>query len=167
MENVQGFALLDTGASRTVGGHTMVQHVIDSLRLQQTPTWMESAEPAVNFTFAGGEQAHSGTKVWLPLQGTDSEQFSVYVVLSEATPILFGLDMIRGVWSRDRCLTLTVSQHSISGSTKTSFVRDASGRISINTGTASSPSSFAAMSTAQHRAWTVQSMLCSKMVKSS
>ena len=49
----QGFALLDTGASRTVGGYTMVQHVIDSLWHQQT---LESSEAAVNFTFAGDEQ---------------------------------------------------------------------------------------------------------------
>ena len=28
VEDVQGFALLDTGASRTVGGYTMVQYVI-------------------------------------------------------------------------------------------------------------------------------------------
>ena len=71
VEDVQGFALLDTGAPRLVGGFTMVQHVIDSLLLQQTPTWMESVRPAVNFIFAGGEQAQSGTKVWLPLPGTD------------------------------------------------------------------------------------------------
>ena len=31
VDDMQGFALLDTGASRTVGGYTMVQHVIDSL----------------------------------------------------------------------------------------------------------------------------------------
>ena len=30
VEDVQGFALLDTGALRSVGGYTMVQHVIDS-----------------------------------------------------------------------------------------------------------------------------------------
>ena len=81
VEDVQVCALLDTGASRTVGGHTMVQHVIDNLLLQQTPTWMESAEPAVIFTVAGSEHAQSGTKVWLPLPGKDSERFS----LSEST----------------------------------------------------------------------------------
>ena len=60
---------------------------------QQTLTWMESAELQQNFAFAGGEQAQSGTKVWRPLPGADSEQFSVYVVPSEVTPILFGLHM--------------------------------------------------------------------------
>ena len=61
VEDVQDFPLLDTGALRTVGGYTMVQHVLHSL--------------SANFTFAGSEQAQSGAKVWLPLQGTDSQQF--------------------------------------------------------------------------------------------
>ena len=84
----------------------MVQHVIDSLLHQQTPTWMESAEAAVNFTFAGGEQAQSGTRVWIPLQGAD-----FYVVPSEATPIA---RHDQGVWSRDRYVTLIALQHSTS-----------------------------------------------------
>ena len=75
VEHVQGFALLDTGASRTVGDCMMVQHVIDSLLQSKTQTWVESAEPTVNVSFAGGELAQSGTKVWLPLPGEDSEQF--------------------------------------------------------------------------------------------
>ena len=73
----------------------MVQHVIDSLLHQQPPTWVESAESAVNFTFPGGEQAQSGTQVRLLLPGADSAQLSVYVAPSEATPILCGLDMVR------------------------------------------------------------------------
>ena len=32
---------------------------------------------------------------WLPLLGAGSQQFSVYVIPSEATPILFGLDVVR------------------------------------------------------------------------
>ena len=117
-----------------------------------------------------------------------------------------------GVWSRDRCLTLTVLRHSTSASnpadggafwtlgyptgatgfvetaTNTSCVRDASGRISINLGTAphrhptlaaiggrrwgpgekggKKRSIFHTVSftswTARHRAWTVQSTRCSK-----
>ena len=69
VEDVHGFALIDTGASRTVGGNIMVQHVIDSLLQQETPTWVESAELASNFTFACVEHAQSGTKV----PGADSE----------------------------------------------------------------------------------------------
>ena len=107
VEKVQGFALLDTGAWRTVGGYTMVQHVIDSLLLQQTPTWMECAEHAVHFAFAGGEQAQSGTKVWLPVPGTDSEQFSVHLVANEATPILFGFDMF---WEFGLVIDASLSQ---------------------------------------------------------
>ena len=44
--------------------------------------------------FAGGEQARLGTKVWRPLPGTFTEH-RVYVLPSEASPILFGLDTIR------------------------------------------------------------------------
>ena len=86
--DVQGFALLDTGASRTVGGYTMVQHVIDSMVLQQTLTWMESDELAVNFTFVESEQAQSATKMCVvPCQ--EQTQNSP----SEATPNLFKLNM--------------------------------------------------------------------------
>ena len=58
------FCFAGHSASGNVGGYTMVQHVIDTLLHQQTPTCMVSAK---NFTLAGGEQAQSGTKVWLPL----------------------------------------------------------------------------------------------------
>ena len=45
-------------AEWAVDGYTMVQHAIDSLLDQQTPTRMDSGEPAVNLLhFAGGEQA--------------------------------------------------------------------------------------------------------------
>ena len=37
VEDVLGFALLDTVASRIVGGYMMVQHVIDRVLRQQTP----------------------------------------------------------------------------------------------------------------------------------
>ena len=53
VEGVQEFALMYTDASRTVGGNMMVQHVIDSMLHQQTPTWVESADPAVNVYLCG------------------------------------------------------------------------------------------------------------------
>ena len=59
------------------------------------PPWLESADPAVSFTFAGGEKAHSETRIWLPLPGTRHERFAVRIVPSEVTPILLGLDMLR------------------------------------------------------------------------
>ena len=73
----------------------MVQHVIDCLSRNTAPPWLESAEPAVSFTFAGGEKAHSETRIWLPLPGTRHERFAVHIVLREVTPILLGLDMLR------------------------------------------------------------------------
>ena len=49
VEDVEGFALLDTGASRSVGGYMMVQYVIDCLSRNTAPPWLESADPAVSF----------------------------------------------------------------------------------------------------------------------
>ena len=73
----------------------MVQYVIDCLCLNTAPPWLESADPAVSFTFVGGEKAHSETRIWLPLSGTRQERFVVHIVPSEVTPILLGLDMLR------------------------------------------------------------------------
>ena len=49
----------------------------------------------MSFTFAGGEKAHSETRIWLPLPGTRHERFAVHIVPSEVTSILLGLDMLR------------------------------------------------------------------------
>ena len=73
----------------------MVQHVIDCLSRDAAPPWLESADPAVSFTFAGEEKAHSETRIWLPLPGTRHERFAVHIVPSEVTPILLCLDMLR------------------------------------------------------------------------
>ena len=56
VEDVKDYAWLDTGASRSVGGYMMVQYVIDCLSKNTVPPWLESADPAVSFTFAGGEK---------------------------------------------------------------------------------------------------------------
>ena len=88
MDDVKGYALLDTGASRSVGGDAMVQYVIDCFSRNTAPPWLESADPAVSFTFAGREKAHSETLIWLPLPGTRQERFAVHVVPNEATPTL-------------------------------------------------------------------------------
>ena len=81
VEDVKGYSLLDSGASRSVGGYMMVQYVIDCLSRDTTPPWLESADPAVSFTFAGGEKSHSETRNWLPLlPGTKHERFAVHIV---------------------------------------------------------------------------------------
>ena len=94
VKNVKGYALLDTGASRSVGGYMMVQYVIDCLSRNTAPPWLESADPAVSFTFAGGEKAHSETPD-LVAASRWHELFAVHIVPSEVTPILLGLDMLR------------------------------------------------------------------------
>ena len=50
VEDVKGYALLDTKASRSVGGYMMVQCVIDCLSRKTAPPWLESADQAVRFT---------------------------------------------------------------------------------------------------------------------
>ena len=116
VEDVQVCALLDTGASRTVGGHTMVQHVIDSLLQQQTPTWMESAEPAVIFTVAGGDMHNLGRRCGFRSQERTQNSSLCPRGSERSDPDLVRTRHDPGVWSRDRCLTLIVSQHSTSPS---------------------------------------------------
>ena len=102
VEDVKGYALLDTGASRSVGGYMMVQYVIDCLSRNTAPPWLESADPAVSFTFAGGEKAHSETRIWLPLPGTRHERFAVHIVPNEVTPILLGSGHASRIWPGDK-----------------------------------------------------------------
>ena len=113
VEDVKGYALLDTGASRLVGGYMMVQYVIDCLSRNTAPPWLESADPAVSFTFAGGEKAHSETRIWLPLPGTRHERFAVHIVPSGVTPILLGLDMLREFGPGDKCGFSTLLQYEV------------------------------------------------------
>ena len=113
VEDVKGFALLDTGASRSVGGYMMVQYVIDCLSRNTAPPWLESADPAVSFTFAGGEKAHSETRIWLPLPGTRHERFAVHIVPSEVTPILLGSGYASRIWTGDKCGFSTLLQYEV------------------------------------------------------
>ena len=90
--------MLDTGASRTVSGNTMIQRVLDSLFRQQTPARMELAEPAGTLHFCG---TRTGT-IWHESVSSAAGRRLRTVLCqrgSEATPILFGLDMIRNVVS--------------------------------------------------------------------
>ena len=56
---------------------------------------MESADPAMNFTFARREKAHAKTRVWLSFPGTKHERFAIQIVPNEVTLILLRLDMLR------------------------------------------------------------------------
>ena len=113
VEDVQGFALAATGAPRTAGGYIMVQHVIDSLLVQQTPTWMESAELAMNFTLAGDEQPHSVTKVWLPLAWNRLRTFLCLRGPERSDPDFVRTRHDPGVSSLDRCFTFTILDFSV------------------------------------------------------
>ena len=78
----------------------MVQHVIR----QSVATADFDVSPNME-----GEQAQCGTKVWLPLPGTHSEQFSVYVFCERSDPDLVRSRLGPGAWFRDRCLVLDIS----------------------------------------------------------
>ena len=100
VEDVQGFALLDTCATRTVGVYTMVQHA---------PTWMESAEPAVNvLNFAEVKKHNLGRRCGFRCQEQTQNERS--------DPELFWTRHDPGVRFRDRCHALTVSRRSSSAS---------------------------------------------------
>ena len=60
VEEVKGYALLDTVASRSVGGYMMVQYVIDCLSRNTAPPWLESADPAVSYTLPTEEHRGVG-----------------------------------------------------------------------------------------------------------
>ena len=58
VEDVKGYALLDTGASTAVGGYMMVLFVIDCCSCNTAPPWLESADLPVS-SFAVVAKAHS------------------------------------------------------------------------------------------------------------
>ena len=66
-----------------------------SLLRQKIPTWVESAELAVQVAFARGELAQSGAPRCSFRCRDEALNSPVYVGPSEATPILLGLHRIR------------------------------------------------------------------------
>ena len=94
VEDVKGYALLDTGASRSVGGYNGA--VCDRLSLPERGTTLVGISRSCSkLHFCRRRKAHSETLIWLPLPVTRKELFAVHVVPSEVTPILLGLDMLR------------------------------------------------------------------------
>ena len=88
IKSLEGFAILDGGATKTVSGFMSVQPVAD----RYEGTTIETTD--VGFTFAGGETEAANTKICTPhaefLQG-----ISVNVVSNKRTPFLIGLDVLR------------------------------------------------------------------------
>ena len=88
IESLEGFRILDGGATKTVSGSTSVQPMTD----QYEETTVETT--SVGFTFAGSETAAASTDIWI-LHSEFPQGILMNVVSSESTTFLIGLDVIR------------------------------------------------------------------------
>ena len=87
IKSLEGFAILDGGATKTVSGFMSVQPVADRCE----DTTIETTD--VGFTFAGGETAAANTNICIP-HAEFPQESSVSVVSNESTPFLIGLDVL-------------------------------------------------------------------------
>ena len=87
IRSLEGLAILNGGATKTVSGFMSVQPVAD----QYEDTMLETTD--VGFTFAGGETEAASTNICVPHaefpQGT-----LVKIVPNESTPFLIRLDVL-------------------------------------------------------------------------
>ena len=88
IKSLEGFAILDGGATKTVSGFMSVQPVAD----RYEGTTIETTD--VGFTFAGGETEAANTKICKP-HAEFPQRISVNVVSNGSTPFLIGLDVLR------------------------------------------------------------------------
>ena len=88
IKSLEGFAILDGGATKTVSGFMSVQPVAD----RHERTTIETTDVA--FTFAGGETEAANTNICIP-HAEFPQGISVNVVSNESTPFLIGLDVLR------------------------------------------------------------------------
>ena len=87
------YGILDGGASSTCASFEVVQLIADSWEPLHEYPEVESCRPR-EFTFAGGEQSSSKTRVWMPNDNLD-EGIGIHVVPCTSTPLLLGTDMLR------------------------------------------------------------------------
>ena len=88
IKGLEGFAILDGGATKTVSGFRSIQPVAD----QYEDTTIETTD--VGFTFTGGETEAASTNICIPHAGFPQGN-SVNVVSNESTHFLIGLDVLR------------------------------------------------------------------------
>ena len=88
IKSLEGFAILDGGATKTVSGFLSVQPVAD----RYEDTTIELTD--VGFTFAGGETEAANTKICIP-HAEFPQAVSVNVVSNESTLFLIGLVLLR------------------------------------------------------------------------
>ena len=88
IKSLEGFAILDGGATKTVTGFMSVQPVAD----QYEGTTIETTD--VGFTFNGCKMEAASTRICIP-QAEFPQGISVNVVSNESAPFLIGLDVLR------------------------------------------------------------------------
>ena len=88
IKSLEGFAILDGGATKTVSGFMSAQPVAD----RYEGTTVETTD--VGFKFAGGGTEAACTKICIP-HAEFPQGVSVNVVSNESTPFLIGLDVLR------------------------------------------------------------------------
>ena len=87
-ERLEGVAILDGGATKTISGFMSIQPTADP----NEDTTIETTD--VGNTFAGGETEAANTNIWTP-HAEFPHGISVNAVSNESTPFLVGLDVIR------------------------------------------------------------------------
>ena len=88
IKSLEGFAILDGGATKTVSGFMSVHPVAD----RYEGTTIETTD--VGFTFAGGETEAASTNICTP-HAEFPQGISANVVSNESTPFLIGLGVLR------------------------------------------------------------------------
>ena len=88
IKSLEGFAILDGGATKTVSGFLSVHPIAD----RYEDTTIETTD--VGFTFASGETEAANTKICIP-HAEFPQGISVNVVSNESTPFLIGLGVLR------------------------------------------------------------------------
>ena len=90
MDECKGYALLDGGASRSVGGVEQLEYINERLNEPMEV----SPDKSLGFSFAGGDRADAPSRVTFNVKDLNDEAVSIYV-LDRKSPVLLGIDMLK------------------------------------------------------------------------
>ncbi|CAK0911874.1 unnamed protein product [Prorocentrum cordatum] len=90
MDDCKGYALLDGGASRSVGGVEQLEYVNERL----SEPMEVSPDKSLGFSFAGGDRADAPSRATFNVKVLNDEAVSIYV-LDRQSPVLLGIDMLK------------------------------------------------------------------------
>ena len=94
-ESTKGIGIWDCGASLSAGSADLLQELHDAAYEKYGKVDLGDAK--VRFTFAGGEQSDATSKLHLPVGHLDGSAIKIHPVPNPNTPILLGLDNLRGL----------------------------------------------------------------------